>query len=245
MREIAIEHSSEISHCAECGWWCVRNSWSNVRTGADGNWPRSFGSEYWPILKRFQADSAEIPIETLRRHLRQRYSDVSQISAQKAEELVLAVFKEHYKGAEVRYFRGSTFAADDGIDLVIVDVNEGQIGVQVKRRINRSSEPVHEVKSFVASLFLNGMRKGVYVALSSQFSKQSQAVGSNPYLIAMGLELDLVDGQRFYEMLSSQALAAPKPVWLELIETKENCSNPEYFASLVSLHNLAQGSGHS
>jgi hypothetical protein len=234
------EHSSSLAHCDRCGWWRVGNDYWYSGNNNGVTWPRTISSEYWPIIKWFTLASPEAPINALREHLRKHYSDMRSISAPKAEELVYSVFKEHYRGAEVKYFRGCTFTPDDGIDLVVVDTDGGQIAVQVKRRVSRTSEPIEQVKSFVASFFMNGMRKGVYVALFSKFTRAAEAISQNPYLVAHGLQLELMDAERFYQILNSQALAAPEPVWFTLLECKESCSDEGYINQLLSSHRATQ-----
>lgn len=218
-------------HCNRCGWWALETScfqsWSD--------WPSVNDHKlYWPIMKQFNITALETPIKILRNHLRLHYSDISMIPAQKAEELVLSVFKDVFSGAEVNYFRGHTFCADDGIDLVIVDVNQGRFGVQVKRRITNRSEPVDAVDRFVTALIKNGIMKGIYVTVGNRFSSIAKKVPNNQFLKKMGLELELMDSERFYDLLKANTGVNPEPSWIRCIGEYNSCSNQEYLNRLIS-----------
>lgn len=230
------ERKAVLSHCKLCGWWNISNAFHNIPMGTD-SYDRIIGHTYWPLLKLFDIGSTDIPIQLLKDYLRVHYSDVKQISAQKAEELVRSVFRDYYGNVEVEYFKGPVYSADGGIDLAIIDTEKRKIGVQVKRRQVRRVEPIEQIRAFVTSLLMKGIRKGVYVALSSKFSKATSQIPKNIHLQSLGLELDLMDSDRFHSVMNNEARQkSEKPIWYKLLETTENCSNPDYIEQLISFH---------
>lgn len=227
-----------FTHCDRCGRFSIRRHGEYCTNSAGGNWPTSSTTSHrWRSeIERFSISSSEVPVEALRTHLLGKYSDVRSISAEKAEELVLSVFRECYGHAEVRYFRGTTYTADDGIDIAIVDVDAGTIGVQVKRRISRVTEPVAEVRSFITSLFANGMRNGVYVALSSGFSERASQLVENEHLNEIGLSLRLVDCDAFFDMLRSRTQPVVEPPWYSLLKDYRGFADEPHVKKLLRLH---------
>jgi hypothetical protein len=227
-----------FTHCSRCGRFSINKYGTYCINSAGGNWPTSSTSNYRyrSEIKRFSIGDTQVPIEALRRHLLDHYTDVRAISAQKAEELVLSVFRECYRGAEVRYFRGNTYTSDDGIDIAVIDVDAGMIGVQVKRRVSRVTEPVMEIRSFITALFANGMRNGVYVALSSRFSQKAKQLVDNEYLKEIGLSLRLVDCDAFFDMLNSRAQCIGEPPWYSLLSEYRGFVDEPYVRELLRLY---------
>jgi hypothetical protein len=88
------ERGATLYHCTDCGWWLVRESYYTSGTPDGSNWRRTRRSVTWPVIRSYSLGSSAIPVEVLRQHLLQSYSDVRSISARKAEELVLSVFRD-------------------------------------------------------------------------------------------------------------------------------------------------------
>jgi len=225
---VGYHTDKHFHHCGLCGWWSLNTSeyqnWSS--------YPSFNGVEtIWPLVTTFEVGSNRTAINILRQHLVKNYSDINQVSSQEAEDLVRAVFKDLYPNAEVEYFRGSVYTPDDGVDLVIVNADETRIGVQVKRRITRKTEPVEAVDRFVASLFKQGMLRGVYVSVAGCFSRFAQQVPTNRFLRQMGLELELVDARRFFDFLRTLTPLGPPP-WLSAIGNFDRCSDMGYIEQL-------------
>lgn len=226
------ERSATLFHCDTCGWWCVSNSVNDLPRSSE-SWPHLMHSVHWPILTHFDLGSSDLPVKLLRDYLIKHYSDVREISAQKAEDLVRSVYREIYGDIEVQYFNGSVYRADGGVDLVVIDTKRDRIGIQVKRRISRTTEPISEVRAFVTALILNGLNRGVYVALSSSFSDEAKKIAKNIHLESYGLRLDLVNSERFYSFLARTAVSSDSPIWYDLLETTEGCNDPDYFDRVI------------
>ena len=225
-----------FTHCENCGRFGIHQHGHYCTNSAGGNWPTSSSTNYRyrSIIKRFALSDNQVPLEAIRRYLISHYDDVRSITPQKVEELVLSVFRERYGSAEVRYFRGHTYTPDDGIDIVVVNHDTGTIGVQVKRRVSRRTEPVMEIRSFVTSLFSNGIRNGVYVALSSSFSSKGMQLADNQHLKAMGLRLNLVDSDAFFDMLNSVSFRSGEPPWYSLFKDYRGFTDDPYIQALLS-----------
>jgi hypothetical protein len=89
------------------------------------------------------------------------------------------------------------------------------------------------VRAFVAALILKGFRKGVYVTLASTFSKQTTEIAVNPGLKNLGLELQLVNCDRFYQLLMQCAPNRDRPPWMSLVGDYDSCANPSLLAKLI------------
>jgi hypothetical protein len=221
------ERYKHLYFCDRCHWWRLIDEFCDD----EGNTRHI--DQFWSLLKKFSISANDIPINILKSYLSRKYSDVTLISAQKAEELVASIFRECLGPCEVSYFQGSTYAPDEGIDLVVIQADAGLTAVQVKRRVNKKVEPIESVRAFVAALILKGFRKGVYVTLASTFSKQTTEIAVNPGLKNLGLELQLVNCDRFYQLLMQCAPNRDRPPWISLVGDYDSCSNRNLLAKLV------------
>ena len=91
-----------------------------------------------------------------------------------------------------------------------------------------------EIRSFVTSLFSNGIRNGVYVALSSSFSSKGMQLADNQHLKAMGLRLNLVDSDAFFDMLNSVSFRSGEPPWYSLFKDYRGFTDDPYIQALLS-----------
>ena len=216
----------DLDHCDACKWWGV------TETVYDPD-VRPFSAQIsWGILKRFAVSAPDAPVRILREYLLKNYSAVGCISAGKAEELVLSVFRDVFPKAKVYYFRGGVYTADEGIDLVLFHDEANVFAIQVKRRTSRRSEPVEAVRSFVAALMLNGIRKGIYVSLASRFTKLAEKIPGNAHLKELGFELQLVDSEKFYALLRECGCRPPISPWPVFMNDYDSCSDEPYFKRL-------------
>ena len=165
------------------------------------------------ILVHVDISSNNVAIEDLRTHLARCWDDRKYINAQKAEDLVAGLLKEHYK-CDIHRVTANANSADGGIDLLLIE-NNGKIysAIQVKRRIARNVEAVKEVRDFVGALILEGLERGIFVTTASRYSVSAQKVPKNPNLAKHKLELELIDGEMLLELLkysiSSSTLSLP------------------------------------
>ncbi|MDQ1901924.1 restriction endonuclease [Paracoccus sp. WLY502] len=196
--------------CPACGWWHYRQDYMSH----DQEDKRSTNWELTHALQtEIEIGKTTLPIEALQKHLLRRWEDRKLISAQQAEDLVASVLKEHHGGEVIRTTANAN-AADGGIDLYLTIGSDGAVkrAVQVKRRITSNVEPVEEVRNFVGAMVLSGADSGIYVTTASRFTKPARAIPRFAKEAKAKLEVDLIDGERLFEIL--QTTNEKKPVQL-------------------------------
>ena len=184
----------QVLSCPKCGWWhCF--SGSNSYCG-DGEW--IVGSEWrFGVLRKFDTDSIETPLNSLRMVLNDRPTLLHEIHPKKLEQLVGSVFRDHLD-CEVRHV-GRT--SDGGIDLILIDASEPQV-VQVKRRANpKSREGVEALREFIGAMVLDERRKGIFVTTADRYTRGAKNAARQAQILGVVDQLDLIDVHRFIEML--------------------------------------------
>lgn len=199
--------------CTACGWWIVYRRHDHViETGGIIDY---FGT--WGTLYSFSTSDVSTPIEVLRVELLRKYGSRFTIAPRHFEEIVGGVFEDF--GYRVRV---TSYSGDKGIDVVVLDHDEGEtIGVQVKRY--RGKIEADQIREFVGSLFLAGHTRGVYVT-TSDFSRGAKTASIES--CKLGLPVELWNSEEFYAALSiaqeSSILSIPnerKP-WVNLLREK-------------------------
>jgi restriction system protein len=207
-----VEHG--LSLCVGCGWWHFHHD-QKLRHGdqdADDAYdarPLSF-ARWWEMyhgaLDRIDLSDETLPIETLRSRLARYWDQRTDITAQQAENLVASVLREHH-GGEIIRLTANAYAADGGIDLIIVsDGGTVRRAVQIKRRLKRNAESVQDVRNFVGALVLAGERHGTFVTTASSFTRAARTLPMSPSLARARLSLELIDGEQLLELLQPAAL---------------------------------------
>jgi restriction system protein len=194
--------------CQHCGWWQLRSEGSIIK---DGNVEFDLvrdAYQYHSLLEEIDISSNDILLADLKSHLMRRWEDRRLISASKAEQLVADILKEHL-ACDVYHTTANANTRDGGIDLFVC-ASDGRVkaAVQVKRRVTRAVELVHEVRNFVGALIVEGYDKGIFVTTASRFSSGAKEVAINPHLKRYRLELELIDGERLLELLK---VTSPNP----------------------------------
>jgi len=187
--------------CRDCGWWQLR---CTGLINLDGRIRKSqFAYKYHSLLEEIDISSNEIPLADLKAYLIRKWEDRRFISASKAEDLVADVLRDYF-ACDVHHATANVNAADGGIDLFVCFAGgHVKAAVQVKRRVTRSVELVHEVRNFVGALIVEGYHKGVFVTTASRFSEGAQKMAAAPTLQRHKLELDLIDGERLLDLLKA------------------------------------------
>jgi restriction endonuclease Mrr len=154
--------------CNSCGWWQL-----NLEGEFEVNGKKQVAL-WWElhhaILVHIDISSNDVAVEDLKAHLARCWDERKYITAQKSEDLIAGILKDHYK-CDIHRVTANANSADDEIDLFLVEDN-GKIhsAVQVKRRINRNVEAVKEVRDFVGALLLEGLEKGIFVTTAKRYS---------------------------------------------------------------------------
>ena len=193
--------------CSSCGWWQL-----NLESEFEAN-GKKLVALWWElnhaVLAHVDISSNNTAVEDLKSHLARCWDDRKYISAQKAEDLVAGILKDHYK-CNIHRVTANANSADGGIDLFLVE-NDGKIhsAVQVKRRIDRNVESVKEVRDFVGALILEGVERGIFVTTAKRYSAPAQAIPKNPNLAKHKLELKLIDGEKLLDLLRYSISLSP------------------------------------
>ncbi|TAV24580.1 restriction endonuclease [Rhizobium ruizarguesonis] len=191
--------------CPACGWWNFRQDHESSLFERPEEVSRS---TWWELAHALQSEiklgSTTLPVEMIKKHLLRRWEDRTLISAQQAEDLVASLLQEHHGGQVIRTTANAN-SPDGGIDLYLAYGNDGAVrrAVQVKRRIARDTEPVGEVRNFVGAMVLTGSDCGIFVTTASRFSAVAQSVPGIAKEAKFKLQLELVDGERLFEMLQA------------------------------------------
>lgn len=88
------------------------------------------------------------------------------------------------------------YTNDGGIDILLNDANDQQIGVQVKRYKN--SIQLEQIRAFVGALLLNNITEGIYVTTSS-FQPGAKTLSFQSR--KAGIPIKLMDATELYEAL--------------------------------------------
>lgn len=176
----------KVHCCPVCGWWTVKER-AVLDRGFDGE-IRFRGTA--GVLQRFAVDDPRADLADVRQFLAAQYSRRYEVDPWRFEEVVASVY------ADLGYTARTTVRSGDGGIDVFLDGPQGLVGVQVKRTVNRIS--VEQIRAFCGALYLRGVTAGVFVT-TSEFPRGAQHVAGVARI--RGMELELVDAARFYDVL--------------------------------------------
>lgn len=192
-----VWHKSEgVWVCDKCGWW-EHSYHSELDSGIKGpfkDWECEVNSA---ILKRFDIDSLEVPIFSLQQYLKKFPDKIINIHDKKMENLVAAIFSEHFN-CEANVVGKSQ---DGGIDIILVNADK-PIVVQVKRRTKlRTTESVAPIRELIGATLLNDSKDCIFVTSANKFSKQ--AIETKNQALSKGIvkTFELFDRHRLIETL--------------------------------------------
>jgi restriction system protein len=219
-----------LNLCVRCGWWHLHQDHERLEitetdqaVEASPQPRRRVSARWWELhhaaLNRIDLSDDALSIEAIRAHLARYWDQRTELTAQRAEDLVASVLHEHHGGEIVRLTANAN-AADGGVDLVLVsDGGLVRRAVQIKRRLTRDIEGVQEVRNFVGAMVLHGERRGTFVTTAGRFSRPARKLPANPHLLHSKLSLELLDGEQLLELLEHSALkgelALPAPMSLD------------------------------
>ncbi|MVU75873.1 hypothetical protein GPX89_01270 [Nocardia sp. ET3-3] len=213
------------SDCPRCGWWQFEKTWDH-ETGV-------FHSVRGATLSSYAVDSAQVPVDALIQHIRDRPDSIHCIDPLRMEVLVGAVIAEHLD-CEVRHV-GRT--ADGGIDLLLVIADE-TVPIQVKRRSSATAtESVKTVREMFGVMLRDGFRKAYVVSSARQFSRQSKAEIETAMARGAFDEFTLLDKQSFIDMMG-RTVTATAPSWRK--QLPDNDSVTEFILESSDWHRFVE-----
>lgn len=192
---VAWHKIHDVFSC-NCGWW--EHTFYGYLEGEHHGYKDWAFEVNSGILRQFDINSNQIPLEILSNHLKKKSDDIYNIHHKKMEELVGSVLSEHYD-CEAHVIGRSN---DGGIDLILIE-SDDPIAVQVKRRMLKGKvEPVSQIRELIGATLLAGYHQCAYVTTADHFSKS--AVDTTEIALQKGLvqRFDLIDFDKFVYLLS-------------------------------------------
>lgn len=194
--------------CRACGWWTYwlqeGSSLLDLSSRSQPGW-----SLYGLVaqLKALDVTDIEAPIEEIRSYLSVRYDSRFEVHPRVFEQTVAAVFRSIGYQAEA-----TAYSKDGGIDVILCGPG-GTTGVQVKR--SRNPVEVEQIRALTGALIQGGHTKGMFVT-TSRF--RSGVYKAQKVFAARGYPIELIDANRFFEVLSisQRSPYASYEDWLEV-----------------------------
>jgi restriction system protein len=196
---LSLYSEQSVRICKLCGWWIASAVESrHAFVGLHGGIRVEYAAT--GTIRQFRQFQIEEPIQAIRDELYGNYASRFKLDPTIFEQVVTSVFRDCGYQSE---HTGKT--SDGGIDVLLRNADGDFIGVQVKRHRNKIL--VEQIREIIGVLVLKGMTKGIFVT-TSQFSsgsiKAAEEAGS------CGFRIELVDAQRFLEVLGVAQRAARK-----------------------------------
>lgn len=182
---------AQMSVCPRCGWWSVfRVHQGEIPRTAD------FAESYSGAigaLKELDLSDISAPLTEVRGYLLAKPDAVFAAHPRLIEDVVGSIFKSQGWEAVV-----TAYSRDGGIDVFLRDHSGGLVGVQVKRYAESRIIEAEQIRSLAGALLLARSTAGVFVTTSSYRSGARKAADSYR---AIGIPIELIDGQRLFELL--------------------------------------------
>src|SRR6218665_490852 len=199
LRGDIVERKVCLHICPSCGWWIAEDR-AVLPAKSWQYWAVTLASA--PVLAELALDCIGVPLHLTRRYLMRKFEARASMHPRLFELTVASVFRDlGYRACATAYSK------DGDIDVVLEDSSGSKIGVQVKRR--RDAIEVEQIRAFLGVLTLGDYTRGVYVS-ASRFSRGAREAAQRSTQTVM--PIDLVDADRFFDMLCLAQLAhAPSP----------------------------------
>ena len=111
------------------------------------------------VLSNLDLNDLSTPITEIRKYLSAKYDSRFTMHPKNYENVVSSVLKD------IGYFPISTgYSSDGGIDIILSNSNNKQVGIQVKRW--KSKIKVEQIRSLLGALIVNNLSKGVFITTS-------------------------------------------------------------------------------
>ena len=161
-----------LNECKQCGWWESLVNYIDMGDGGNERWN---STQFFSIVKSFDADDKFLPIDVLNNEVKKNPEIIYAINSKKFEEFVKSVLSDFFS-CEVIHC-GKT--GDGGIDLIILN-SDKPVLVQVKRRVNKNkTEPIKCIREFLGTMFINHAKHGIYVTTAKNISDGSIKIQKN------------------------------------------------------------------
>lgn len=204
-----------VSRCPQCGWWeyIYQNSSDAILDGIRLSELKITTS----VLRKYEIDDKNISINVLSKYIKDNPDKIYNIHHRKMEELVQSVLKEHYD-CEVKLVGKSH---DGGKDLILI-YNDNPTIIQVKRRTKPNmTKGVSKIRELLGTTILAEANSCMFVTTAEHFSPMAIEEAKKAEEIKVVDKFDLVDCQRFLDMLQLHTITDNEP-WLKALQLKSH-----------------------
>lgn len=202
-----------VVQCRKCGWWEYKYS-NESDALSDGI--RANDVEYSSaILRSYKDSSIEVPIETLRKYILKKPEIIYNIDPHKMEDLVRSVLADFYPSCIVKAL-GRT--RDGGKDAILIDNDDNQFFVQVKRRSKAdATEGVGVLRELIgASIIQENLTGCIFISTADHFSKPAVDYSKQCIDKRIVERFDLIDCKEFMRITNIVADKMPNS-WEKLL----------------------------
>lgn len=183
-----LETKISVRLCPICGWWKAGfYELEDLQLG----WQPALIYGAAASLKELDLTDIDTPLEEVRAYLAAKYESRFSINPRLMEETVGSVFQNMGYTVLVTAYSG-----DGGIDVILQCADGSTVGVQVKRY--RELIEAEQIRALTGALVLRGFTRGIFVTTST-YRKGAKATAD--LSTVRGVPIELVDANRFYEML--------------------------------------------
>lgn len=171
--------------CSLCNWWYVY-----IQEG-------DFFHDLYQIGVLHRVTSIDASLHAAIRQILVESKTIYKLNPTSFEKQVGAIFKEFYNCDVIHVGKSH----DGGIDLLLLDSNEGKIPVQVKRRGEGKIEAVSVVRDFLGAMLVAGYNRGIIVTSAHHFSRRAKQIAQLQPKYATPQYIDLIDCRRLLGMM--------------------------------------------
>ena len=146
---------------------------------------------YVSKLRKFNTRLPDGCSEELAMHIRRDTSRLHFVDPKRFEKFVADVFRANYTNAEVVHVGKPN---DGGVDVLLIDAQEEQWLIQVKRRgVKRQSEEVRTIRDMLGAMIVEGVYRGIIVSTAPRFSRWAEQAATKAESGPHRMTLRLVD----------------------------------------------------
>ena len=221
--KVEDEIFQERSRRDYCLWYCQYCRFWEARVYSD-----PFGEcmpppdhlAYVSKLREFNTRLPDGCSEELAMHIRQDPYRLHFVNPKRFEKFVADVFRANYTNAEVVHVGKPN---DGGVDVLLIDAQEEQWIIQVKRRgVKRQSEEVRTIRDMLGAMIVEGVYRGIIVSTAPRFSRWAEQAATKAESGPHRMTLRLVDRGILNRMLDP--ILPDRPWLLPISEVDQEIS---------------------
>lgn len=169
---------------------------------------------YVSKLREFDENLPSSCSKELAQYLRSRPDEWNRYDPRRFEKLVADIFRANYQHAEVIHVGKPD---DGGVDIILVESQDEQWLVQVKRREKQnSSEGVSTIRNLLGTMVLEGKTRGIVVSTADHFTLRAQQATQK--LKKQGFHIELIDRGILNRMIEP---VLPDRPWIETVKSHD------------------------